>query len=205
METEIVEQEKQDTEIQDTAEHLANNFKDCFSLLVKRRDAARSDAFKPLDDELARLAEESASIMEATQNLAGILSAQQREAQRQADALLLAGKPKEAAAKTTEAKEAEAAPAKMRARLQEIEERGQAIEEEKSRINARTLEAFFDESKRIIRVAEHGLFIQLLNSVEEYYQQEAQGFAPYNVICTLTAPEKSEEWKTGSAWYGGRQ
>jgi Skp family chaperone for outer membrane proteins len=170
--------ETPDTEIADAAALLAQQCKDCFQLLVKRRCAARDAGYKPLDAEFMRLAEESANIEDAAQNLQELLRAK-------------------AAAKLAEQREAEEAPKAMRVRQQELERRSADIEEEKEEISQSTLDAFFKESQTIIRAGE-SLF-WLLNQIEAYLRQERRGFVSDNALADLTT-----EWQAGNRWYGGR-
>jgi hypothetical protein len=189
--------ETPDTEIADAAALLAQQCKDCFQLLVKRRCAARDAGYKPLDAEFMRLAEESANIEDAAQNLQELLRAKARAAQSEHDRLLLLGDREGAAAKLAEQREAEEAPKAMRVRQQELERRSADIEEEKEEISQSTLDAFFKESQTIIRAGE-SLF-WLLNQIEAYLRQERRGFVSDNALADLTT-----EWQAGNRWYGGR-
>ena len=128
---ELLETLTQDGEIQGVCEAISGLAKDAFDFLIQRRDAAYADAIKPLDSEAESLAQEHASINQAARNLEALLPARARDAQRQADALLLAGKREEAETKITEQREAEAGPESLRERQRGISKRLEAIGEEK--------------------------------------------------------------------------
>jgi hypothetical protein len=100
------------------------------SLLQQLRDSYAAATSK-LDGERTALEEESQAIQTAAYELRLLLPAKARTAERDADALLLAGKPKEAQAKREEQRQAEAAPAKMEERRGTISARIGQIEAEK--------------------------------------------------------------------------
>jgi len=100
------------------------------SLLQQLRDSYAAATSK-LDGERTALEEESQAIQTAAYELRLLLPAKARTAERDADALLLAGKPKEAQAKREEQRQAEAAPAKMEERRRTISARIGQIEAEK--------------------------------------------------------------------------
>ena len=216
--TEQLESLIPDTEIRDVCEELHVTVEAAFNLLIQRRDTALAAANEPLDAEKSALKEESAAIATAAENLKALLPAQAREAQRQADALLLDGKHEAAQAKIAEQHEAEAAPETMRTRQQAITARLSAIEGEKRDIARRVFAQWYAELQTVIRPVETGLFVRLLDSglAEMRAFQEKHGLVgtladPYaflvkdSHIAQLTAPERSEEWQAGNRWYrGGR-
>jgi anthranilate/para-aminobenzoate synthase component I len=203
MKTKIAEQKTQDTEIEDAAASLTQHFEDCFQLLVNRRNAARDAGYKPLDEEIMHLAEESGTIEDDLRNLEGLLESKVRVAQHEADELRLAGQHGEAEERLEEMRAAQQAPEAMRARQQELEQRAQAIEEEKRKIDERTLSTFFEEAKPLIRAGE-GLFF-LLDRVEAYLQQETPGYVSNNLLNALTSDEGGAAWRSGQKWYRGRR
>jgi len=208
----------QDREIQSIAQEISDTLQEALNILVERRDTAYAAAIKPLDSEAELLAKESSAITEAAQNLEALLPAQAREAQRQADVLLLGGKHEAAQVKMAEQREAEAAPAKMRERQREISKRLETIGEEKKGIARRTFESWYGEAQSVVRAAEGGLFCTLLDGLRKsfYAYQESTdtgatldqpyGFLVKDFILTnLTAPANSKEWRSGNLWYGGRR
>jgi hypothetical protein len=89
------------------------------SLLQQLRETYAAATSK-LDGECAALEQESAAIQTASDELKLLLPAKARQAERDADALLLAGKHEEAQAKRDEQQQAERAPAKMEQRRRDI-------------------------------------------------------------------------------------
>ena len=186
--------------------------------LLAERDAQIAAANAPLDGERESLLEEYGAIVEAAQNLEALLPAKAREAQRQADVFLLAGKREEAQAKIAEQREAEAAPATMKARQQAISARLEALEEQKREIARHVFLDWYTNLQTTIRSCEHGLFIDLLDSGlgEMRAYQERHGLTgtladPYGFLVkdshiqNLTADERSDEWRGGNKWYAGRR
>jgi hypothetical protein len=129
-----IEQQTQDTEITDVVEEIGGTLQAAFDLLIERRDRQYAAAIEPLDAERDTLELESASIGEARRNLERLLPAKAREAQRAADALMVAGRHDAAQLKLTEAEEAANAPAAMTERQREISTRCEAIDREKGAI-----------------------------------------------------------------------
>ena len=207
-----------DGAIQAITEAIGDTLQDTFDILIERRDTAFASAVTPLETERENLAKEYSAISEAAANLEALLPAQARESQRQADALLLAGKREEAETKITEQREAEAGPEKMRERQRGISKRLEAIGEEKKDIARRIFESWYGELQQVIRASEHGLFIGLLDkSRDEMYNFQADHDLgatldkPYSALVNdsrlsgLTASERSPEWTSGNRWYRGRR
>jgi len=199
--------ETQDTEVQDVAEEIAGTLQAAFALLIERRDRQYAEAIEPLDVERDTLEQESASIGEARVNLERLLPAKAREAARAADALLLAGKREASEAKLAEAAEAANAPEAMKERQREISARCEAIEQEKKAIARRIFESWYPDAQRVIRAAEHGLLVILLDGVEDsmndYQARTGETLIKLFHRTNLTAPERSPEWQAGNRWYGG--
>jgi hypothetical protein len=183
------------------AEVIADIFSETLTGLIARRDAAYSAAVEPLNAEREALAQESADIEDAKENLQALLPARAREAQRQADALLLAGKTEEAAAKVREAEESANAPQAIGQRQRAISARLEAIAEEKSKIKARCDEAFYSEAQRIVRASERAFFLTLLDGIERVLLP-TDLWRNVNARVNLTAPERSDEWRGSQKWYG---
>ena len=199
--------ETQDTEVTDMAEEIGGTLEAAFALLIERRDRHYADAIEPLDVERDTLEQESASIGEARVNLERLLPAKAREAARAADALLLAGKREASEAKLAEAAEAANAPEAMKERQREISARCEAIEQEKKAIARRIFESWYPDAQRVIRAAEHGLLVILLDGVEDsmndYQARTGETLIKLFHRTNLTAPERSPEWTAGNRWYGG--
>ncbi len=206
-----IEQQTQDTEITDVVEEIGGTLQAAFDLLIERRDRQYAAAIEPLDAERDTLELESASIGEARRNLERLLPAKAREAQRAADALMVAGRHDAAQLKLTEAEEAANAPAAMTERQREISTRCEAIDREKGAIARRIFDQWFSDAQHVIRAAEHGLFVTLLNGVEDsmidYQARTGTGETLIKLfhITNLTADERSAEWAAGNRWYGGRR
>ena len=185
---------KQDTVIADRAQFLTEYFDNCFHLLVERRTARMQAGHKPLDREIARLAEESAAIAEDKSNLTPMLAAQARVSEREADVLTLEGKTTEATEKLAQAEAAKNVPEAMRARLQELEQRGQEILAEKEKIEGETLVTFFAEAKLIVRAAERAFF-GLYQRCDDYFRLDCYRLGVYTPWNREKDKLRSEDWK----------
>ena len=214
----MTEQLEQDTEFRNVCEQIGGTAEGAYELLIERREAALTAAIQPLDAEKETLIKEFRAIEEASADLAKILPTRAREAQREADRLLLEGKHEEAETKMQEAQEAANAPATMTERQREISSRLEAIDAERKVAAKRIFEQWYSELQQVIRASEHGLFIELLDkSRDEMYSfQERHGLGgtlqqPFGFLIKdfhlsgLTAAERSEEWTSGNRWYKGRQ
>jgi hypothetical protein len=212
-----------------TAEEIARRIKDAIQGIIPQLEAERDRQYEreiaPLNEEFKQLSLEAADIAEAEDRLKELLPAKARECQREADGLLLAGKPEEAREVLAEMQEAENTPAAMATRMRELEERaGDEIPREKRRIARRAFYEWRDKLEIVIRTVEHGLFIDLLNGVHSSSDEfqvrtglkdrtgdffgitsfdTAEEAREHDRRPTLTAPEDSEEWKSGHDWYGG--
>lgn len=201
--------------IKDVAEELRDSLQEAYDVLIERRDRQYADAIEPLDVEAEALRQEHVSLGAAARNLELLLPATAREAQREADRLMLDGKHEEAAAKIAEAEEARSAPAAMKERQQAITARIAAIESEKKDAARRVFRSWHQDCQKIIRPIERGLFVTILDGLQDsFYEFQARtGTAGDGVLNTLfklgditdlTANEHSLEWKSGHRWYGGR-
>ena len=112
------------------------------ALLQQLRDSYTTATAK-LASERAELEEESQGILKKANDLRIPLPAQAREAQRQADKLLLAGKPEEAAAKYALQRQAESAPGKLEDRRRTIAVRIGEIAREKEAIARRVYDQWY--------------------------------------------------------------
>lgn len=216
MRTDTLIQERADTRAEEMAERVASTFTETFAALIERRDAKYAEATAPLDAEAESLRHEHAAIGEAAENLSDLLPARQRESQRAADVLLLAGKHEEAAAKLEEMREAEGAPEAMRARQSGISARIEAIAGEKKIIAKRVFQEWYGECVTVHRAIERAHFIGFLDGLKQAFfdfEQRTDTFAKgvgdpglFTVghLTGLTADERSEEWQAGTRWYAGR-
>jgi hypothetical protein len=208
------EQEQQDTEIRDTAEKITDTLQQVFDMLVSRRDVAYEEAISALDREQAQLQQEYIAVEEAKTSLEKILPAKARIAQNEADQLAVAGKSEEAEAKRREQREAENAPARMKARQGEISARTEKISEEKKAVAKRIFEVWYCECQQVVRAAEHGLFCTLLDGLEQSFYEfqdrtntgrgpdpRDRGLFHRGYLSGLTADERSAEWRTARKWY----
>lgn len=144
------------------ADRIKSAFDDALATLIAKRDQQYADGIKPLDAEQAALVEEHASIGEAAENLRELLPAREREAQREADGLIVSGQLQEAKAKITEMEQARHAPVAMNERQREISARIHEIDAEKKAIAKRVFEEWYGQLQPVVRAAEHGLFITAL-------------------------------------------
>jgi hypothetical protein len=205
-----LEIQARDPEVEDMALQIGGILTDAFTLLIERRDRQYTEAIEPLDAERETLEQESRAIGETRRNLIQLLPAKVREAQRAADALMVAGDAEGAEAKLTEAEEAANAPGAMSERQRDITTRIEAIDREKGAVARRIFEAWYLDAQRVIRAAETGLLVTLLNGVEESvidYQARTgvEGtLMKLGHIRSLTADERSAEWSSATRWYGGR-
>ena len=160
--------------------------------------------------------EEQSAIEEAAQNLEELLPARARVAQQEHDRMLLAGDREGAAAKLAEQREAESAPAAMRTRQQEISNRIEAIVEHKRAVAIRVFKDFYPQAQTVVRAAERGLFLTLLNGLKSSFIEFENRTCPARSlqevdpmvrgwhIEALTADGGSDLWVAGNRWYGGR-
>lgn len=205
-----------DAEIQKVCEEIAGTVEGAYDLLLKRRDLAFTVGIEGLEAERENLEKERAAIAEAARNLAELLPAKARRAQAEHDRLLLAGDREGAALKLAEQKEAEAAPATMKARQAEISARLEAIAEEKKALARRIFKGWYPQVQAVIRATERGLFATLLDGIEQSlfdFQNLTKTNSPNGLtgglfheghIAGLTSDERSAEWRSGRKWYAGR-
>jgi hypothetical protein len=207
---------EEDREIPGLCAEISGTTEKAFARLLARRDAAYLSAVARLDRERESLEGERVSLAEAERNLSELIPARMRQAQFEADALLVAGRIEEAKAKRTEAQEAEHAPEAIKERQRIIAARIEAIAGERKTIAKHIFQEWYSECQSVVRSAEHGLFIVLLEGLradffrfESSVRTDSDGTA--NVLYHsghldgLTADANSELWQTGQKWYKGRQ
>jgi hypothetical protein len=169
-----------------------------------------------LDTERDKLEEESQGILKQANKLRLPLPAQAREAQRQADKLLLAGKPEEAAAKYALQRLAERAPAEMEQRCRTIAARIGEIASEKEAI-ARRCFAEWCPRLRAALVAEQTAMVDALDAawsgICRYAGDHGLAGQPGGILTAglendLTARDRGPEralYGRLVSWFGGRQ
>ena len=204
--------EKTSDEIQGLCDEITSAMEGAYAALLECRESEIVAATLSLVAEEAALRQERADIEEASGNLESLLPAQQREAQRQADAALLAGRLEEAEEKRQEYETARRAPEAMNQRQCNIALRLEAIANERQVIAKGIFETWISDLQKIIRASERGLFLGLLDKAhDELYTFQEQHGLPGSGLLTaalstgLTAPESSLEWKSGTNWYSGRR
>ena len=187
-------------------------FRDTLAVLMDELNRRYAAAVAPLDSEAAALTQEYAGIAEEAQKLATVLPALTREAQRQADALTIAGDHSAAQVKLAEVREAEKLPLAMEQRQKEISDRYDRIPAEKVAIAQKVYEQMYPEMQAVVRLAETGFFIDLLDgltSAAEAFQRKtgsAQNeILRLNRMSALTADGRSKEWASGTRRYGSRR
>jgi hypothetical protein len=204
-------------EIEDACAEITSATEVAYAFLIERREAALAVAIAPLDAEKESLRQEYTEIGAEALDLQELLPSKARVAQAEHDRLLLAGDRAGAAARLAEQKAAESAPEAMRQRQQKIGLRLTAIEEEKKAQARRVFEVWYSEAQTIVRAAEHGLFIDLLDALRESFVEYEQrtdtggtltqpfsGLVQNRHLENLTSPDRSDSWVSGSRWYAGR-
>jgi hypothetical protein len=199
--SEQLESVTQDTEIQDCAEEITGTLEAAFDLLLDRRDRQYAAAIAPLDVEEQLLRQEDAAIDEKARKHESTLASAARIARFEADRLTLEGESEKAAVKLEEMREAERAPANLRARQEEISNRIAAIEAEKSEVKARCDREFYADAQRIVRASERAFFLTLLDGIEKVLLP-TDLWRNVNARINLTAPESGEIWRAAQKWYG---
>ena len=182
--------------------------------LIALRDSAYESAIKELDQETEALAKEYGQLEEGIRAIEAVLPSKRRVTQHAADELLLNGAKQDAANKLAELAEFERKPVAMRERQKECIARLEAIANEKRTIAKQMFENWYTKVRPVIRAAERGLLITLLQGLEEslYQYQATTGMGKSDNkhrplvhqghITGLTADGRSAEWAAGHKWYG---
>ena len=199
--------------VQPLADRIKSAFDDALAALIARRDQQYADETRALDAEREALVKEHAAIGETAENLRELLPAKAREAQREADKLVLAGKREEARAKIAEMEQAEHAPVAMQEQQREISARIHEIDGEKEAVAKTVFAEGYGACQVVVRVGEKGLF-GLLDGLERSfyaYQDRTNTGTSDNrtrplvnpgTSSGLTADERSPEWASSQRWYG---
>jgi hypothetical protein len=173
-------------------------------------------AVSGLNAERASLEQESQGIQAAADELKLLLPAKAREAERAADALLLAGKHEAAQAKRDEQQQAEAAPAEMEQRRQAIAARIGEIEAEKRDTARRVFREWFPGLREALVEEQRTLVEALANAwdgIQTFAGETRTSGQPGSILTAglrsdLTAREHGEEKTTFLRlveWFRGRQ
>jgi len=193
---------------------IARTFDYTIVQLVRLRNVRYADAINHLEHESEQLSKEYDQLEVAISGIQAILPSKERLTQHEADELLLSGKPDAVAAKLAELEEFKRKPIAMRQRQGECIDRLDAIGKEKRDIARQVFEDWLEAVQPVIRAAEHGLFITLLDGLEQsfYSFQEHTGtgmadnrqrpLLNQGHISGLTADDRSAEWKSGTRRYG---
>jgi polyhydroxyalkanoate synthesis regulator phasin len=205
-----------DDGMKEACEEIGDVIQGIYNSLLEIRDTQYDTEAIPLNKEEQKLEAENLSIIEAASKLEFLLPAQEREAQRKADALLLAGKLEEAEAKRAEHEAARHTPEAMEERQRQIAQRIEAIREEKKAIARRVFGQWYTDIQKLIRATEHQLFIGLLDkSYDEMYayqnrhdlgatvERPSSALIGSRQIAGLTTDERSRsaEFFSSQKWY----
>lgn len=193
---EIAPEQNEQDGLRELANQKADNITQLFSqiLLIAERDAAISAAIAPLSREQEAIARESAEISEANTRFADVLPSKIRVLERRIDELIAEDKPQKAAALRAEADQLAGEIPAMERQLQELSERYDKIDHEKYDVRNRIRDNWSHAMKLIVRAAERGLFITLLDGLSN---QDLN-------VNAMTADERAQEWMRGNHWYRGR-
>ncbi|MGA2833683.1 MAG: hypothetical protein ABSE55_11495 [Terracidiphilus sp.] len=131
--------------------------------LLQQLHTTLAGAVAKLEAERAALEADSQGILKTANELRLPLPAAAREAQRQADKLLLAGKPEEAAAKYAKQRQAESAPGKLEDRRRTIAVRIIEIASEKEAIARRCFAEWYPRLRAAL-VAEQLAMVDALDA-----------------------------------------
>ena len=174
-----------------------------------------ANAVAGLNAERAALESESQELQTKADQLKRLLAATARRAERDADALLLAGKHEAAQAKRDEQQQAEAAPAEMEQRRATIAGRIEAIDSEKRAIARRVFEGWFPSFRAPLVAEQRELCLALDNAwegIQRFAQEtgtieQSRSLITANLRGDLTAREHGEEktiFMRLLEWFGGR-
>jgi hypothetical protein len=183
-------------------------------LLQQLRDSYTAAA-ETLEKERADLESESEGILKKANELRLPLPAQAREAQRQADKLLLAGKPEEAAAKYALQRQAESVPGKLEDRRRTIAARIYQISDQKEAQARRVFNEWYP-SLRAALVGEQLAMVDALDKGRDEIAHfaVAHGLAQVGGVLKtgwegdLTARDRGSErplFERLRIWFGGRR
>jgi hypothetical protein len=200
--------------VAEIAERITSVFDQALTALIERRDSQYADAIEELEKESEALAKEYAQLEEDIRAIEAVLPAKERLTQHEADELLVSGKGQDAKAKLAELAEFKQKPVAMRQRQKDIVASLSDIQAEKHDVAKQVFEDWYSKVQPVIRSAEKGLFITLLQGLEQsFYQYQAstgtgtsdnrhRPLVHQGHITGLTADGRSVEWAAGHKWYG---
>jgi alkanesulfonate monooxygenase SsuD/methylene tetrahydromethanopterin reductase-like flavin-dependent oxidoreductase (luciferase family) len=183
--------------------------------LLQQLHTTLAGAVAKLEAERAELEAESQGILETANDLKQKLPAAAREAQRQADVLLLAGEPEAAAAKYAKQRQAESAPAKLEDRRRTIAVRCGQIAAEEEAIARRVYDQWYPGLHAAL-VAEQLSMCDALDAawtgIVRYAGETGTGgiggIIKANLENDMTARDHGEEkplYGRLVSWFGGRR
>ena len=183
--------------------------------LLQQLHTTLAGAVAKLEAERAELEAESQGILETANDLKQKLPAAAREAQRQADVLLLAGEPEAAAAKYAKQRQAESAPAKLEDRRRTIAVRCGQIAAEEEAIARRVYDQWYPGLHAAL-VAEQlsmcdaldAAWTGIVRSAGETGTGGIGGIIKANLENDMTARDHGEEkplYGRLVSWFGGRR
>jgi alkanesulfonate monooxygenase SsuD/methylene tetrahydromethanopterin reductase-like flavin-dependent oxidoreductase (luciferase family) len=183
--------------------------------LLQQLHTTLAGAVAKLEAERAALEADSQGILKTANELRLPLPAAAREAQRQADKLLLAGKPEEAAAKYAKQRQAESAPGKLEDRRRTIAVRIIEIASEKEAIARRCFAEWYPRLRAAL-VAEQLAMVDALDAAwtgivrfsGETGTGGIGGVIKASMENDLTARDQGDERAIYGRlvdWFGGRQ
>jgi len=202
----------EDSAVAEVKAEIERIFPRALAVLEDTLNQQYNDAVAELDREAAALAVEYAGIAEEAEKLATVLPSLGREAQREADRLVLAGDHSAAEVKLAEVREAEKMPLAMEQRQKEISDLYDAIPSRKAAIAQKVFERMYPKMQNIVRASETG-FVCLLDGLartaEDFQRRTGTAQNPIllaNRLRELTADGKSPEWQSLSQrWYSTRR
>ena len=183
--------------------------------LLQQLHTTLAGAVAKLEAERAELEAESQGILETANDLKQKLPAAAREAQRQADVLLLAGEPEAAAAKYAKQRQADSAPAKLEDRRRTIAVRCGQIAAEEEAIARRVYDQWYPGLHAAL-VAEQLSMCDALDAawtgIVRYAGETGTGgiggIIKANLENDMTARDHGEEkplYGRLVSWFGGRR
>jgi len=196
------------------AETLARPFDSALAQLTRLLDVRYASAIEGLEHEAEALAEEYGLLEEGIRAIEDVLPSEGRLIQHQVDQLLHDGKGQDAKDKLAELAALRSKPGVLRQRMSEIQDRFQSIDHERHDIARETFNKWHGELVcPIIRTAERGLFLTLLEGISDsMYQFQAstatnrsdnkqRPLLNQGHFSSLTADGRSAEWAAGHRWY----
>ncbi len=208
-------EDTQETITDSLADAITKLFDTALEQLIALRDERYADAIEDLEHEAAALAKEYGQLEADIASLEAVLPSKERLTQHQIDTLLVEGKRYEVKDKLSELAAHKHKLVAKRERQKEIKTAKLGdIDSEKQAATREVFDAWHSNVVQpTIRAAEHGLFVTLLNGLEQslYEFQASTGtgmsdnrqrpLLHQGHITSLTADGRSPEWAAGHRWY----